>query len=55
MDKTAEAARKKPSVSALRLAVASSTAVDTRQSIELLEQKLREVHKLRFSHVKLAN
>lgn len=54
MLKATEAARKKPSLSALRRAVASSTAVDTRQSVEQLEQKLREVDKLRFSHVKLA-
>lgn len=45
---------KKPNLAALRRAVASSTAVETGQDIQKLEQKLKEPAKHRFAHVKLA-
>ncbi len=54
MLKTTITIRKKPSMAALRRAVASSTAVETGQSIQKLEQKLKEPAKHRFAHVKLA-
>jgi len=54
MPKTAPTDRKKPSMAALRRAVASSTAVETGQRIQALEQKLKEPAKHRFAHVKLA-
>lgn len=54
MIKTAVIARKKPSLVALRRAVASSTAVETGQSIQKLEKQLKEPAKHRFAHVKLA-
>ena len=46
--------RKQPSLAALRRAVASSTAVETGQSIQQLEQKLKDSAKHRFAHLKLA-
>ena len=45
---------KKPSMAALRRAVASSTVVETGQSVQNLEQKLKEPAKHRFAHVTLA-
>lgn len=45
---------KKPSMAALRRAVASSTAVETGQSIQKLEEKLRKPARHRFAHVTLA-
>ncbi|MFT3859280.1 MAG: hypothetical protein QM742_17835 [Aquabacterium sp.] len=44
---------KQPSRQALRRAVASSTAVETGQSVSELEQKLRHPSP-RFAHIKLA-
>jgi uncharacterized membrane protein YgcG len=38
----------------LRRAVASSTAIETGQTVQQLEQKLKELAKHRFAHVKLA-
>ena len=46
--------RKQPSLTAMRRAVASSTAVATGQSIQQLEQNLKEPAKHRFAHLKLA-
>jgi hypothetical protein len=54
MLKSAQNSPPKPSVQAVRRAVASSTAVETGQSIQMLEQKLQNQNKLRFRHVKLA-
>lgn len=54
MIKTTVIARKKPSLVALRRAVASSTAVETGQNIQKLEQQLKEPAKHRFAHIKLA-
>jgi len=54
MNKTTATVHKKPSMAAVRRAVASSTAVETGQSIQNLEQKLKEPAKHRFAHVKLA-
>jgi len=54
MHKATATVLKKPSMAAVRRAVASSTAVETGQSIQKLEQKLKEPAKHRFSHVKLA-
>ena len=54
MLKTTSATRKKPSLQAVRRAVASSTAVETGQNIQQLEQKLQTPNKRRFQHVKLA-
>lgn len=45
--------RQKPSQQAVWRAVASSTAVETGQSIALLESKLREPSR-RFAHINLA-
>lgn len=45
--------RKPPSQKALTRAVASSTAVETGQSIQALEQKLK-LKPQRFAHIKLA-
>ena len=47
-------ARKKPSTAALRRAVASSTAIETGQDIQKLEQKLQQPSQRRFAHIKLA-
>jgi hypothetical protein len=44
----------RPSLRAVRRAVASSTAVETGQSIPQLEQKLQNQSQLRFQHIKLA-
>jgi hypothetical protein len=44
---------RKPSAEAIRRAVASSTALETGQSVAELEQKLQH-GKFRFPHVKLA-
>ena len=54
MRKTTPTPPKKPSMAALRRAVASSTAVETGQNIQKLEQKLKEPAKHRFAHVTLA-
>lgn len=54
MLKTTPADRKKPSLQAVRRSVASSTAVETGQNIQQLEQKLQNQNKLRFQHIKLA-
>ena len=45
----------KPSLAAVRRAVASSTAIQTGQSIGVLEQKLKEPSKRRFADIKFAN
>lgn len=47
-------ARKKPSMAAVRRAVASSTAIETGQNIQTLEQKLKQPNPQRFAHIKLA-
>ena len=47
-------AHRKPSLAAVRRAVASSTAVETGQDIQSLEQKLKEPAKRRFANIKLA-
>ena len=54
MLKTFPADSKKPSLQAVRRSVASSTAVETGQNIQRLEQKLQNQNKLRFQHIKLA-
>lgn len=54
MPQTTQNTRKKPSLQAVRRAVASSTAVETGQSVQQLEQKLQNQSKLRFQHIKLA-
>lgn len=54
MHKPTPATRKKPSLQALRRAVASSTAVETGQNIQQLERKLQNQNTLRFQHIKLA-
>jgi hypothetical protein len=54
MIKITETIRKKPSLAALRRAVASSTALETGQSIQKLEQKLLQPVPQRFAHIKLA-
>jgi len=53
MPKTAEPQRKKPSRKAVLRSVASSTAVETGQSIARLERRLQQAT-VRFPHVKLA-
>lgn len=47
-------AHRKPSIAAVRRAVASSTAVETGQNVQSLEQKLKEPTKRRFTNIKLA-
>ena len=54
MPQTTQNIRKKPSLQAVRRAVASSTAVETGQTVQQLEQKLQNQSKLRFQHIKLA-
>jgi hypothetical protein len=54
MLKPKPADRKKPSLLALRRSVASSTAVETGQNVQQLEQKLQNQNTLRFQHIKLA-
>ena len=44
----------KPSAQAVRRAVASSTALETGQRVEQLEQKLQKGSQHRFAHIKLA-
>lgn len=44
----------KPSLQAVRRAVASSTALETGLSVQQLEQKLQNRNQNRFSHIKLA-
>ena len=44
----------KPSKQALRRSVASSTALETGQSVLRLERKLQGSQQQRFAHVKLA-
>lgn len=46
--------RKQPSMAAVRRAVASSTALETGQSVQALEQKLKATANRRFAHIKLA-
>jgi hypothetical protein len=53
MLKTIEPKRKQPSLKALLRAVASSTAVETGQTVAQIEQKLQRPTQ-RFSHIKLA-
>lgn len=53
MIKTTVLKRKQPSLKALMRAVASSTAVETGQSVAQLEQKLRQPSQ-RVAHIKLA-
>jgi hypothetical protein len=53
MLKATKPKRKEPSRKAVMRAVASSTAVETGQSMALLEQKLRQPSS-RFAHIKLA-
>lgn len=55
MSKAVRNSLKKPSLKALRRAVASSTAVETGQSVQKLEEKLKQPAKNRFSHIKLAD
>lgn len=52
--KKSYSAYRKPSIAAVRRAVASSTAVDTGQNVQSLEQKLKEPVKRRFTNIKLA-
>jgi hypothetical protein len=54
MTKPSTTTRKKPSLHAVRRAVASSTAIETGQNIQQIEQKLQNPNKLRFQHIKLA-
>lgn len=54
MTPTPQTIRRKPDMAAVRRAVASSTAVETGQSVKVLEQKLKERPQHRFAHVKLA-
>lgn len=54
MPKTAPPKRKAPSMAALRRAVASSTALETGQSVQALEQKLRQPLPPRLARLKLA-
>lgn len=56
MPQAAARKRKLPSPKAVLRAVVSSTAVETRQSVVELEQKLRQSSALsaRFAHIKLA-
>lgn len=54
MPTTPATARKTPSMVAVRRAVASSTAIETGQSIQKLEQKLQQPTQQRFAHIKLA-
>ncbi len=44
----------KPSLQAVRRAVASSTALETGQCVQQLEQKLQNRSQYRFAHIKLA-
>ena len=44
-----------PSPQAVRRAVASSTALETGQTVEQLEQKLLNSGQSRFAHIKLAD
>ncbi|WP_310645418.1 hypothetical protein [Limnohabitans sp.] len=53
MLKTIEPKRKQPSLKALLRAVASSTAVETGQTVAQIEQKLQRPSQ-RFAHIKLA-
>jgi hypothetical protein len=53
MLKTTEPKRKQPSLKALLRSVASSTAVETGQSVAQIEQKLQRPTQ-RFAHIKLA-
>jgi len=51
--KKSTSADRKPSLAAVRRAVASSTAVETGQTVQSLEQKLQEPAKRRFANIKL--
>jgi hypothetical protein len=53
MLKTTEPKRKQPNLKALLRAVASSTAVETGQTVAQIEQKLQQPTQ-RFAHIKLA-
>jgi hypothetical protein len=46
---------KKPDLAAIRRAVTSSTAIETGQTIHVLEQKPKEPSKRRFTDIKLAD
>ena len=52
--KPTEVSAKKPSMTAVRRAIASSTALETGQSVQELEQKLKDTANRRFAHIKLA-
>lgn len=52
--KKSDSTYKKPSLASVRRAVASSTAVETGQNIQVLEQKLKDPTKRRFVNIKLA-
>jgi len=52
--KKSNSAHRKPSLAAVRRALASSTAVETGQNVQSLEQKLKEPAKRRFTNIKLA-
>lgn len=54
-DAAALTGRKPPSMSAVRRAVASSTAIETGQCVRELEQKLEQPVKHRFAHIRLAD
>jgi len=51
---TSVAPRKSPSLAAVRRAVASSTAIETGESIQKLERKLAQGPAKRFAHIGLA-
>jgi len=53
--KPTKASFKKPSMAAVRRAVASSTTLETGQSVQELEQKLEQSIKHRFAHIRLAD
>lgn len=55
MSKAVQNSTKKPSLDALRRAVASSTAVETGQSVRKLEEQIKQPTKNRFGHIKLAD
>lgn len=54
MQKTAQPKRKTPSMATLRRSVASSTAVETGQNVQALEQKLRGPIASHLAGLKLA-
>lgn len=54
MSKADQKPRKKPTLAALRRAVASSTALETGESVRQLELKLSRPNRQKFHHIKLA-